>query len=99
MLRLRYKLVIIKTHSSMNKHTVSSKFVLMIATMLPAILLVTSLTLSLVPTTAFAQNAESNNQRDIHENQGGDSSVVVDPIVQPDIGVALNIAVNTHIIT
>ena len=83
----------------MNKHTVSSKFVLMIATMLPAILLAASLTLSLVPTTAFAQNADSNNQRDIHENQGGDNSVVVDPIVQPDVGVALNINVNTHVIT
>ena len=39
----------------MNKDTVSSKFVLMIATMLPAIMLAASLTLSLVPTTAFAQ--------------------------------------------
>jgi hypothetical protein len=83
----------------MNKHTVSSKFVLMIATMLPAILLATSLTLSLVPTTAFAQNADSNNQSDIRENQGGDSSVIVDPIVQPDVDVALNIDVNTHVIT
>jgi hypothetical protein len=85
----------------MNKHTVSSKFVLMIATMLPAIMLATSLTLSLVPTTAFAQveNADSNNQRAIHENQGGDNSLIVDPIVQPDVGVALNIDVNTHVIT
>jgi hypothetical protein len=85
----------------MNKHTVSSKFVLMIATMLPAIMLATSLTLSLVPTTAFAQveNADSNNQRDIRENEGGDNSVVVDTIVQPDVGVALNVGVNTHVIT
>lgn len=85
----------------MNKHTVSSKFVLMIATMLPAILLASSLTLSLVPTTAFAQeeNADSNNQSDIRENQGGDNSVIVDPIVQPQVGVGLNIDVNTHVIT
>jgi len=85
----------------MNKHTVSSKFVLMMATMLPAIMLATSLTLSLVPTTAFAQveNSDSNTQRDIRENEGGDNSVVVDPIVQPDVGVAMNIAVNTHVIT
>ena len=85
----------------MNKHTVSSKFVLMMATMLPAILLASSLTLSLVPTTAFAQeeNADSNNQSDIRENQGGDNSVIVDPIVQPQVGVALNIDVNTHVIT
>ena len=85
----------------MNKHTVSSKFVLMIATMLPAILLASSLTLSLVPTTAFAQeeNADSNNQSDIRENQGGDNSVIVDPIVQPQVGVGLNINVNTHVIT
>src|SRR5215210_1361839 len=101
MLRFRYKLVIIKTYSIMNKHTVSSKFVLMMATMLPAIMLATSLTLSLVPTTAFAQveNSDSNTQRDIRENEGGDNSVVVDPIVQPDVGVAMNIAVNTHVIT
>ena len=69
--------------------------------MLPAILLASSLTLSLVPTTAFAQeeNADSNNQSDIRENQGGDNSVIVDPIVQPQVGVALNIDVNTHVIT
>ena len=48
----------------MNKITVSNKFVLMIATMLPAIMLATSLTLSLVPVTAFAQvdNADSDMQ-------------------------------------
>jgi hypothetical protein len=85
----------------MNKHTVSSKFVLMIATMLPAIMLATSLTLSLVPATAFAQveNADSDNQSDIRENQGGDNSVIVDPIVQPAVDVALNVDVNTHVIT
>ena len=85
----------------MNKITISNKFVLMIATMLPAIMLATSLTLSWVPATAFAQeeNADSNNQSDIRENQGGDNSVIVDPIVQPQVGVALNIDVNTHVIT
>ncbi len=85
----------------MNKDTVSSKFVLMIATMLPAIMLATSLSLSLVPATAFAQedNADSNNQRDVRENEGGDSSVIVDPKVQPSVDVKLNIDVNTHVIT
>jgi hypothetical protein len=85
----------------MNKITLSNKFVLMIATMLPAIMLATSLTLSLVPATAFAQedNADSDNQSDISENDGGDNSVVVDPIVQPAVDVKYNIDVNTHVIT
>jgi hypothetical protein len=86
----------------MNKITISNKFVLMIATMLPAIMLATSLTLSLVPaTTAFAQedNADSDNQSDISENDGGDNSVVVDPIVQPAVDGKYNIDVNTHVIT
>ena len=85
----------------MKKDTVSSKFVLMIATMLPAMMLATSLTLSLVPATAFAQedNADSNTQRDISENEGGDNSVIVDPKVQPSVDVALNVDVNTHVIT
>ena len=55
----------------MNKITISNKFVLMIATMLPAIMLAASLTLSSVPTTtAFAQedNADSNNQSDIYHS-------------------------------
>jgi hypothetical protein len=86
----------------MNKITTSNKFVLMIATMLPAIMLAASLTLSLVPTTtAFAQedNADSNNQSDIRENEGGDNSVIVDPIVQPSVDVDYNVDVNTHVIT
>jgi hypothetical protein len=85
----------------MNKITHSSKLVLMIATMLPAIMLATSLTLSLVPATAFAQedNADSDNQSDISENEGGDNSVVVDPIVQPAVDVKYNVDVNTHVIT
>ena len=86
----------------MKKDTGSTKVLLMIATMLPAVMLAASLTLSLVPaTTAFAQedNADSNNQRDIHKNVGGDNSVIVDPIVQPQVDVKLNVGVNTHIIT
>jgi hypothetical protein len=86
----------------MNKITISNKFVLMIATMLPAIMLAASLTLSLVPATAaFAQedNADSDNQSDISENEGGDNSVVVDPIVQPAVDVDYNVDVNTHVIT
>jgi hypothetical protein len=70
--------------------------------MLPAIMLAASLTLSLVPaTTALAQedNADSNNQSDINENEGGDNSVVIDPIVQPSADVDLNIDVNNHVIT
>ena len=86
----------------MNKITISNRFVLMIATMLPAIMLATSLTLSLVPTTtAFAQedNEDSDNQSDINENEGGDNSVIVDPIVQPSVDVKYNVDVNTHVIT
>jgi Na+(H+)/acetate symporter ActP len=85
----------------MNKITASNKFVLMIATMLPAIMLATSLTLSLIPTIAFAQedNEDSDNQSDINENEGGDNSVIVEPIVQPTTDVDLNIDVNTHVIT
>ena len=73
----------------------------MLATMLPAIMLAASLTMALVPATAFAQeeNADSNTQRDIHENEGGDNSVVVDPIVQHSADVDLNVGVNTHVIT
>ena len=85
----------------MNKITISNKFVLMIATMLPAIMLAASLTLSLVPTTAFAQedNADSNNQSDIRENEGGDNSVVVEPIVQPQVDVDYNVDVSVDVIT
>jgi hypothetical protein len=85
----------------MNKTTISNKFVLMIATMLPAIMLAASLTLSLVPATAYAQedNEDSDNQSDIRENEEGDNSVVVDPIVQPDVDVGYNVDINTHIIT
>jgi hypothetical protein len=82
----------------MSKHAVSNRFVLMIATMLPAIMVAASLTTALVPTTAFAQNADSNIQRDIHENEGGDWSVIVDPIVQPNVDVSSNIGVNAHVI-
>ena len=73
----------------------------MLATMLPAIMLAASLTMALVPATAFAQEdgAGSNNQRDVHENQGGDWSVIVDPIVQPSTDVKLNVGVNAHVIT
>lgn len=66
--------------------------------MLPAIMVAASLTTALVPTTAFAQNADSNNQRDIHENEGGDWSVIVDPIVQPSVDIDTNIGVNAHVI-
>jgi hypothetical protein len=102
MLRLRYKHVINRTGLSMKKDTGSSKVLLMIATMLPAAMLAASLTLSLVPaTTAFAQedNADPNNLTDIHNNLGGDNSVIVDPIVQPSVDVKVNVGVNTHVIT
>jgi hypothetical protein len=79
----------------MIKHTVSNRSVLMMATVLPAIMLAASLTLTLVPATAFAQGV----QRDIQQNEGGDWSVIVDPKVQPSVEVDANIGVNTHIIT
>src|SRR4051794_8902902 len=102
MLRLRYKHVINRTGLSMKKDTGSSKVLLMIATMLPAVMLAASLSLSLVPAaTAFAQedNVDPNNLRDIHNNLGGDNSVIVDPIVQPLVDVKVNVGVNTHVIT
>jgi hypothetical protein len=85
----------------MKKITISNRFVLMIATMLPAIMLATSLTLSLVPVTAFAQevDGDSDNQSDIRENEGGDNSVVVDSIAQTEVDVDLNVDVNTDVIT
>ena len=85
----------------MNKITISNRFVLMIATMLPAIMLATSLTLSLVPVTAFAQqdDPDSENQSDIRENEGGDNSVVVDPIAQTEVEVDVNVDANTHVIS
>ena len=85
----------------MNKITISNRFVLMIATMLPAIMLATSLTLSLVPVTAFAQedDGDSEIQSDIHENEGGDNSVVVDPIAQTEVEVDVNVDANTHVIS
>jgi hypothetical protein len=85
----------------MNKITASNKFVLMIATMLPAIMLATSLTLSLVPVTAFAQEeiADSDNESDIRETEEGDNSVTIDPIVQTSNDVDMNVDVNTDVIT
>jgi hypothetical protein len=85
----------------MKKITISNMFVLMIATMLPAIMLATSLTLSSVSVAAFAQedDADSDDQSDIRENEGGDNSVVVDPIVQTEVEVDLNVDANTHVIT
>jgi hypothetical protein len=82
----------------MSKHAVSNRFVLMIATMLPAIIVAASLTTALVPTTAFAQDADSNIQRDIHQNEGGDWSVIVDPIIQSSVGVDAKTAVNVHVL-
>lgn len=85
----------------MNKITVSNRFVPMMATILPAIMLATLLTLSLVPASAFAQedNADSNNQSDTRENEGGDNSITIDPIVQPSVDVDYNVDVDTHVIT
>jgi hypothetical protein len=85
----------------MNKITISNKFVLMIATMLPAIMLATSLTLSLVPVTAFAQedDGDSEIQSDIQENEGDDNSVVVDPISQTEVEVDVNVDANTNVIS
>jgi hypothetical protein len=76
MQRLRYKLVINKTYLSMNKITLSNKFVLMIATMLPAVMLATSLTLSLVPVTAFAQEVET--EVDVGLNLDVNTHVITD---------------------
>jgi hypothetical protein len=85
----------------MNKITISNRFVLMIATMLPAIMLATALTLLLVPVTAFAQedDGDSEIQSDINENEGGDNSVVVDPIAQTEVEVDVNVDANTHVIS
>jgi hypothetical protein len=89
--RFTYKLVINTTQSHMSKHAVSNRFVLMIATMLPAMMVAASLTMALVPTAAFAQ-------RDIHQNEGGDWSVIVDPIVQSSVDVDAKTGVNVHVL-
>jgi hypothetical protein len=78
----------------MSKHTVSNRFVLMLATMLPAMMVAASLTMALVPGTAFAQEVQS----DVHENEGGDWSVIVDPIVQPSVNIDANIGVSADVI-
>jgi hypothetical protein len=86
----------------MNKITFSNKFVLMIATMLPAIMLATSLTLSLVQVTAFALEDDGDSddiQSNIRENEGGDNSVGVDSTAQTEVDVDLNIDANTHVIS
>ena len=111
MLRFRYKLVLNKPYTRMNNTTVSRKLILMIATMLSTVMLAASSMSSLVPATAFAQqdgsvddllgqiNSSSDNQKDVRKNEGGANSVTVDPIVQATVQPAINLNVNTHVIT
>jgi hypothetical protein len=114
MLRFTYKLVINKAYVSMNNGAVSKKSVLLTITMLSAaLMLVASLIPSLFPAQAFAMeekegyiedprrqlNADSNNQEDLRENEGGDNSVIVDPIVQTSVQPAINVDANVHVIT
>jgi hypothetical protein len=114
MLRFTYKLVINRAYVSMNNGAVSKKSVLLTITMLSAaLMLVASSMPSLFPAQAFAMeekegyiedprrqlNADSNNQEDLRENEGGDNSVIVDPIVQTSVQPAINVDVNVHVIT
>jgi hypothetical protein len=114
MLRFTYNLVINKAYVSMNNGAVSKKSVLLTITMLSAaLMLVASLIPSLFPAQAFAMeekegyiedprrqlNADSNNQEDLRENEGGDNSVIVDPIVQTSVQPAINVDANVHVIT
>jgi len=95
----------------MNSNTVSRKLVLMIATMLSTVMLAASSMSSLAPATAFAQpdgsvddllaqiSSSSDSQNESRENEGGANSVTVDPIVQTAVQPAVNVNVNTHVIT
>jgi hypothetical protein len=111
MLRFRYMLVRYKPYISMNNNTVSRKLVLMIATMLSTVMLAASSMSSLAPATAFAEqdgsvddllrqiSSSSDSQNESRENEGGANSVTVDPIVQTAVQPAVNVNVDTHVIT
>jgi hypothetical protein len=99
----------------MNNGAVSKKSVLLTITMLSAALMLVASLIppSLFPAQAFAMeekegyvedprgqiNADSNNQEDLRENEGGDNSVIVDPIVQTSVQPAINVDANVHVIT
>jgi hypothetical protein len=86
-----------KPNPSMNKNTLSKKSVLMIATMLSVVMLTTSLTPSLVPVTAFAQEdipdveslstqlgLDSTSEEDTSDGAVGDNNVIPDSTSEED---------------
>jgi hypothetical protein len=77
----------------MNSNTVSMKLVIMIGTMLSAVILVASTVPSLVPRTAFAQQAGSANEN-LADNLVKDNSVKVDPTIQLSTEVDTNVNVD-----
>jgi hypothetical protein len=81
----------------MNKKILSNKSVLLIATMLSTMMLATSSMASLVPTTAFAQEDASDEDRG--EVEVGEGDVAVDPIIQTNVGVDVNTNVDTAVVT
>jgi hypothetical protein len=99
----------------MSNKIIPDKYVLLTATVLSAVMLAVSPMASLVPTTAYAQeeeeeevsegdeeaqlNVDYKDQEDNSEIEGGDNSVVVDPKVQTSVQPAVNVDVNTHVIT
>ncbi len=99
------------TYIRMNNDAISKKFVITITTMLLATMLAASSVSSFVPVQVFAQEegsiedllgqtyADSNNQEDVQKSKEGDSSAIVDPIVQTSVQPAVNVDVNVHVIT
>jgi hypothetical protein len=83
-----------------NSNTVSKKLMVMIATMVSAIILVGSSVPSLVPATAFAQQAGSagnNDQNNLTENLVKDNIMIVDPIIQHSTEVDANVNVDDDV--
>jgi hypothetical protein len=80
----------------MNNNVLSSKRALMIAAMLSAMMLAASLMASLVPTTAFAQ--EDASQEDRGEVQVPEGGVGVDPILQNNIQTDVKTNVDTAMV-
>lgn len=81
----------------MNNNVLSSKRVLLIATMLSAMMLAASLMASLVPTTAFAQ--ENASEEDSGDVEIGEGDVEVDPIIQTNVQADVNANVDAAVVT
>ena len=93
----------------MKRNAFSKTFILLLtASALPSLLLIASLSLSLAPTTAFAEkdkprltqmNADSNKQESTKQDEGGDGSAIDDPTIQSSMQPGVNVAVTPHVVT